>query len=102
MFNYYTTQGLRGIGVSCHSTDLNYWFGQRAEMKLTVAKCTSFACTKLKVSAVIKDVPKSVDFCPDCGSALYWERAPVDEKQQRKTRGPRKRRYRPRYKEITI
>ena len=39
------------------------------------AKCSSYICTlKDEHGFVIKEVARSVTFCPDCGSALFWER----------------------------
>ena len=43
-----------------------------------VAHCTSYACTgHHDYGTVIKEVPKSAVDCPDCNSALFFEKVEV-------------------------
>jgi hypothetical protein len=41
------------------------------------AICTSECCCKSKPrgqEGVVKNVKMTVDYCPDCGHALFWEK----------------------------
>jgi hypothetical protein len=42
-----------------------------------IANCTSYICTHCDVGSVIKNVSIHAIDCPDCQSALFWERVDV-------------------------
>lgn len=55
---------------------------------ILTAYCTSKQCDKgLKrdryAAGIVKDVDSKVDFCPDCGSALFWKRRADGKIKQR-------------------
>jgi hypothetical protein len=42
-------------------------------------KRTTHVATDVKKKAVVKDVPPSASFCPDCKEALFWVTEPKYE-----------------------
>jgi len=59
------------------------------------AYCNSFLCNKSDNGSAfaygtVKEVKRSVTFCPDCGSALFWSRSDGRSDKRTKNRFLRK------------
>lgn len=72
-WNYYTPNGLRHIGISNHTEDLNAWHGKRRNRTLK-AYCKSRHCN---ISETGKKEIKHYDedeTCPYCSDYLFFEK----------------------------